>query len=72
MVAGMVESLAARLKNNPRDADGWTMLLRSRMNLGQTAQAQADLAAALAAFSDAPDVQARLRQTGRTLGIPGA
>ncbi len=72
MVSGMVDSLAARLKTSPRDAAGWTMLLRSRMNLGQTAQARSDLQSALAAFAGEPNQQAQLRQTARQLGIPGA
>ncbi len=33
MVRAMVDGLAARLRQNPRDADGWIRLMRSRMVL---------------------------------------
>ncbi|MCA1748866.1 MAG: tetratricopeptide repeat protein, partial [Sphingomonadales bacterium] len=39
MITQMVEGLDRRLTQNPDDADGWIMLMRSRMQLGQTAQA---------------------------------
>ncbi len=35
MIAGMVEGLAARLKDNPDDLQGWTMLARSYATLGE-------------------------------------
>ncbi|MEQ8936031.1 MAG: c-type cytochrome biogenesis protein CcmI [Amphiplicatus sp.] len=36
MISGMVEGLAARLKGNPDDLQGWTMLARSYASLGET------------------------------------
>ncbi len=36
MIRGMVERLAARLKDNPDDAEGWRMLARSYEVLGET------------------------------------
>ena len=51
MVQGMVERLAARLKANPKDADGWIRLMRSRMVLGQKDQARDALKNGLAAFA---------------------
>jgi tetratricopeptide (TPR) repeat protein len=38
-VASMVEGLAARLEQNPDDADGWILLARSYQHLGQSAEA---------------------------------
>ncbi len=38
-IAAMTDSLAARLKANPQDADGWLMLARSFVMLGKHAQA---------------------------------
>ncbi len=38
-IGEMADKLAARLKSNPDDAQGWTMLARSRVALGQHAKA---------------------------------
>lgn len=70
MIQGMVDSLAARLKANPRNADGWIMLMRSRVQLGQTQQARDALKTGLAAFSDDPAQAARLNDAARELAIP--
>ena len=40
-IAQMVEGLAARLKENPNDLEGWTMLARSYGQLDRTAEAVA-------------------------------
>jgi cytochrome c-type biogenesis protein CcmH len=34
MIQSMVDSLAHRLEQSPRDADGWIKLIRSRVALG--------------------------------------
>ena len=70
MIAGMVEGLAAKLKANPNDPEGWVRLIRARMVLGQTDQAAA-------AYRDArkslgPADQAQLQQAAKSLGVPGA
>jgi len=62
-VSAMVERLAARLKDQPDDADGWTMLGRTYMALGRQDEALAafervaklrpDDAASLADYADA-------------------
>lgn len=72
MVQAMVDRLAARLRTNPRDADGWIRLMRSRMVLNDPRAAGEALRSALAAFSDDPAAQARLRSAARALGVPGA
>jgi cytochrome c-type biogenesis protein CcmH len=70
MVRGMVDRLAARLRQNPRDADGWIMLMRSRMTLNQPQEATAALRSALAAFSSDAASQQRLRTAAEELGVP--
>ncbi|MDE2437299.1 MAG: hypothetical protein KGM49_13670, partial [Sphingomonadales bacterium] len=52
MVDGMVEGLAAKLKTNPANPDGWMLLLRSRMVMKQSDQAARDLVTARKALSD--------------------
>ncbi|MEO7385021.1 MAG: hypothetical protein ABIU18_08840, partial [Novosphingobium sp.] len=66
MAEGMVARLEAKLQANPRNVDGWVMLMRSRMMLDQGQQASAALARALAAN---PAEAARLRQEAGVLGV---
>jgi cytochrome c-type biogenesis protein CcmH len=47
MIRSMVERLAAKMKENPEDKDGWVRLERAYRVLGETARA--DEAAARAA-----------------------
>jgi cytochrome c-type biogenesis protein CcmH len=72
MIEGMVAGLAQRLKDNPQDRAGWEQLMRSRMVLGQTREAQAAYRDATRAFARSPGDQQALRQTAASLGIPGA
>ena len=69
MVQGMVDSLQAKLDANPQQPDGWIMLMRSRMTLGETAKASEALQRAIAAN---PAQEQRLRAQARMLGVPGA
>jgi cytochrome c-type biogenesis protein CcmH len=71
MIADMVERLENRLKQNPRDADGWIRLMRSRMVLGETAAAQAALRSGLAAFKGDGASEGRLQSAAAELGVPG-
>lgn len=68
MIEGMVSGLEAKLKANPGNVDGWIMLMRSRMTLGETGKAQAALRAAVAAN---PTQAARIRDEARVLGVSG-
>ena len=68
MIEGMVSGLEAKLKANPGNVDGWIMLMRSRMTLGETAKAQAAFEAARKAN---PAQAARLRDEARLLAVPG-
>jgi len=72
MVQGMVDGLAAKLKQNPRDRSGWERLIRARMVLGQVDKAAADYRVARQTFTGSnADLQA-LRGVATQLGIPGA
>jgi len=70
MVQGMVDRLANRLRQNPRDADGWIRLMRSRMVLEQPDAAREALNSSLAAFQNDAATQQRLRTAAQELGIP--
>jgi cytochrome c-type biogenesis protein CcmH len=66
MAEGMVARLEDKLKRNPANADGWMMLIRSRINLGQPDLARAALAAAVSAN---PGQAAQLREQAAALGL---
>lgn len=46
MIQSMIDGLEAKLKANPRNVQGWIMLMRSRMSLGEPAKAAAAYVAA--------------------------
>jgi cytochrome c-type biogenesis protein CcmH len=66
MAIGMVEQLEGRLTKEPNNLDGWVMLIRSRMTLGEPAKAKAALEAAVKAN---PASAAQLRQQAAALGV---
>ena len=66
MAEGMVASLESKLAANPDNVDGWIMLMRSRMTLGQPDRARKALDDALAAN---PGAAPRLRAQAEALGI---
>jgi len=72
MIDGMVEGLAAKLKANPRDADGWVRLLRSRMVLGQRDQATRDLATARKALTGDAMALSKVNAAALEYGVTGA
>lgn len=72
MVRGMVDSLAAKLKANPNNADGWIRLMRAHMVLGDSQAAAQALGDGLAAFTTDQATQARMKAGARELGVPGA
>ncbi len=69
MIRGMVDSLAARLDQSPRDVDGWIKLIRSRKVLGETDAAKQALDRALAVFSDSPQEKAQIAAVAHELGV---
>jgi len=66
MAEGMVAQLEARLAKEPKNLDGWVMLMRSRMTLGEPARAKAALEAAVKAN---PGDAAELRAQAAGFGI---
>jgi len=68
MVTSMVEGLETKLANNSKNVDGWIMLMRSRMTLGETAKAKAALTKSIAAN---PEAQSKLLREAKVLGVPG-
>jgi len=66
MAEGMVARLESKLAAEPKNADGWIMLMRSRVTLGQPDKAGAALRDAVAAN---PAQAARLRQEAAVLGV---
>lgn len=69
MAEGMVAQLAAKMKNDPSNVDGWIMLMRSYRQLGRDGDARAALASAVKAN---PPRAAELRSAAASLGIgPG-
>jgi cytochrome c-type biogenesis protein CcmH len=66
MAEGMVEQLEARLQSEPKNLDGWVMLIRSRMTLGEPAKAKAALEAAVKAN---PGEALELRRQAAALGV---
>ena len=69
MIQGMVDRLASRLSQSPRDVDGWISLMRSRQVLGEADAAQETLRMALDVFKDAPQEQDRISAAARELGL---
>ena len=69
MVGGMVDRLEARLESSPKDADGWIMLMRSRMVMKDAEKARAALEKAKIVFTDEPDTQKRILQAAEAMGV---
>ncbi|MET0179436.1 MAG: tetratricopeptide repeat protein, partial [Novosphingobium sp.] len=70
MVRGMVDGLEAKLAANPGNAQGWIMLMRSRMQLGEPRKAAKALQDGLAAFRNDGATARQLREAGASLGVP--
>jgi cytochrome c-type biogenesis protein CcmH len=66
MAEGMVAQLEGRLAKEPKNVDGWVMLIRSRMTLGEPVKAKAALEAAVKAN---PGAAAELRAQAEGLGV---
>jgi cytochrome c-type biogenesis protein CcmH len=69
MIRGMVDSLANRLKQSPRDADGWIKLIRSRMVLGESELARQALTRGLEVFADDTPQRDRIVAAAQQLGL---
>lgn len=69
MIRGMVEGLATRLAQSPRDADGWIKLIRSRVVLGDAEQARQSLRQALETFPEDGPERTRIVDAAKQLGL---
>jgi cytochrome c-type biogenesis protein CcmH len=72
MIRGMVDGLEAKLAKNPGNADGWIMLMRSRMQLGEPGKAAKALEGGLAAFRNDLGATRKLREAASAVGVPAA
>ena len=69
MIDGIVEGLAARLKENPDDPDGWVQLMRSYTVMGNDIAALDALISATNFYSNQPDTRAQLIREAGNFGI---
>jgi cytochrome c-type biogenesis protein CcmH len=65
MIRGMVDGLAARLKANPDDPEGWVRLVRAYAVLGEAGSRDAALAQAKARYARDPAVLNQLAEAAR-------
>jgi cytochrome c-type biogenesis protein CcmH len=65
----MVDGLTDRLKSSPRDVEGWTHLLRSRVVLGEREVAAAAFRKALEVFKDDQAASGRITAAAIELGL---
>jgi len=69
MIAGMVESLATKLQENPDNFEGWMRIIRSYVVLDQRPKAEAALQTALKTFPADSDNGKQLLALARDLSI---
>jgi cytochrome c-type biogenesis protein CcmH len=72
MIRGMVDGLAARLKKDGSDPDGWVRLVRSYKVLGELDKAQSAISDAQRALAGDPDKRQRLDTALKELEGGGA
>ncbi len=70
-IAGMVERLASRLKENSRDAEGWLMLVNAYTVMKQPDKAREALAEARKSLDGDKDALDKLGVLARQLGLEG-
>jgi cytochrome c-type biogenesis protein CcmH/NrfG len=68
-VRSMVDRLADRLESSPRDVDGWTLLMRSRIVRGEKEIAATAFRKALEVFKDDQAASGRITTTAIELGL---
>jgi cytochrome c-type biogenesis protein CcmH len=68
-IRSMVEGLASRLESSPRDVEGWTLLMRSRVVLGEKAGAATTFRKALEVFKDDTAASGKIAAAGTELGL---
>ncbi|MDO9417991.1 c-type cytochrome biogenesis protein CcmI [Pararhizobium sp.] len=70
MIRGMVDSLTAKLQENPDNFDGWMRLIRSHVVLNDKDKAAAALKQGLAAFPATGEQGKQLLALAQELGLP--
>ena len=65
----MVDRLANRLESSPRDVDGWTLLMRCRVVLGEREVAAAAFRKALSVFRSDTEASAKITAAATALGL---
>jgi len=70
-IHGMVDGLAARLRVQPDDPDGWVRLVRAYAVLGDGPERDVALATARARYADRPDELAALATAARATPMAG-
>jgi cytochrome c-type biogenesis protein CcmH len=68
MVAGMIAKLSAKLEANPKDRDGWAMMIRSLAVTGDKKGSDEALAKAIEIFKDDKDTVAGLKSIAAAAG----
>ncbi|MCC7252598.1 tetratricopeptide repeat protein [Hyphomicrobium sp.] len=68
-IRSMVDGLADRLESSPRDVDGWTRLMRSRVVLGEREVAATAYRKALEVFKDDSAASGRIAAEAVELGL---
>ena len=68
-VRAMVDGLASRLESSPRDVEGWAMLMRSRVVLGEKEGATTVFRKALEIFKDDSVASGRITALAVELGL---
>jgi cytochrome c-type biogenesis protein CcmH len=68
-IRAMVDGLAHRLESAPRDVEGWTRLMRSRVVLGERDVAATTLRKALEVFKDDPAASSKITAAAVELGL---
>jgi cytochrome c-type biogenesis protein CcmH len=68
-IRSMVDGLANRLENSPRDVEGWTRLMRSRVVLGETEVAATAFRKALEVFKDDSAASSKITAAAIELGL---
>jgi cytochrome c-type biogenesis protein CcmH len=71
MIHGMVDRLAARLKQNGDDVEGWLRLVRAYMVMGDLEKAKAALSDGRQAVANDADRLRQLNEGAKTFGLDG-
>jgi len=68
-IRSMVDGLADRLESSPRDVEGWTLLMRSRVVLGEREVAATAFRKALEVFKDDSGASGKITAAAIELGL---